>query len=102
MAIKAGAHFGSTLYIGQLTSGRLEVTALGDEVNECARVQETARGGALLATKDLLERLDEQVARRLGLDLTGVGYMALADVNGASPKAVRDAGSLSVLALRLS
>lgn len=101
VAINAGAHWGSTLYIGQLTSGRLEVTALGNEVNECARVQESARGGTLLATKDLLERLEDRDASRLGLELTTVAYTALADVDGVSPKAVRDAGSLSVLRLPL-
>jgi class 3 adenylate cyclase len=101
VVINAGAHWGATLYIGQLTSGRLEVTALGDEVNECARLQESARGETLLATKDLLERVEDQAARRLGIDLVGVQYMALADVDGATPKAVQDAGSLSVLPLSL-
>lgn len=101
VVINAGAHWGSTLYIGQLTSGRLEVTALGDEVNECARLQESARGGTLLATKDLLERLEDQAVRRLELDLAGVQYTALADVDGATPKAVHDAGSLSVMPLSL-
>lgn len=101
VVINAGAHWGSTLYIGQLTSGRLEVTALGDEVNECARLQESARGGTLLATKDLLERLEDQAVRSLGLDPAGVQYTALADVDGATPKAVHDAGSLSVLPLSL-
>ena len=99
VTINAGAHWGSTLYIGQLTSGRLEVTALGDEVNECARVQEVARGGTLLATKDLLERLDDRDAYRLGLDPGAVVYTPLADLDGVSPKAVRDAGALSVLRL---
>ena len=99
VAINAGIHWGSTLYIGQLTSGRLEVTALGDEVNECARLQEAARGGTLLATKDLLERLEDGDADRLGLDLAAVTYTPLADLDGVSPKAVRDAGALSVLRL---
>jgi class 3 adenylate cyclase len=99
VAINAGAHWGSTLYIGQLTSGRLEVTALGDEVNECARVQEAARGGTLLATKSLLERLDDRDANMLGLDFAAVAYTPLANLDGVSPKAVRDAGSLSVLRL---
>lgn len=101
VTINAGAHWGSTLYIGQLTSGRLEVTALGDEVNECARVQESAHGGTLLATKDLLERLEDRDARSLGLDLAAVAYSELADIDDISPKALRDAGSLSVLELPL-
>ena len=99
VTINAGAHWGSMIYIGQLTSGRLEVTALGDEVNECARVQEAARGGTLLVTKDLLERLDDRDENRLGLDLAAVGYTPLADLDGVSPKAVHDAGALSVLRL---
>jgi class 3 adenylate cyclase len=102
VAINAGAHWGSMPYIGQLTSGRLEVTALGDEVNECARVQEAARAGTLLATKDLLERLDDQDANRLGLDLAAVAYTALADLDGVPPKVIRDAGALSVLRLPYS
>ncbi len=101
VAIHAGAHWGSTLYIGQLTSGRLEVTALGEEVNQCARIQETALGGTLLTSKDLLERLEKPDLNRLGLDLTAVAYAALADLEGVSPKAVRDAGLLSVLSLPL-
>jgi class 3 adenylate cyclase len=45
--------------MGQVvTGGRLGVTALGDEVNECARMKQTATGGALLASKALIERLD--------------------------------------------
>ena len=97
--LKVGVHWGSTLYMGQLTGGRLEVTALGDEVNACARVQETARGDSVLATKDLLERLDEIAAERLGLDPGGLSYVALGEVEGASPKALRDAGGLAVTAL---
>jgi class 3 adenylate cyclase len=57
--LRVGAHWGGTLYMGQvITGGRLEVTALGDEVNECARMEQTATGGALLASKALIERLD--------------------------------------------
>ena len=45
--INAGVHWGGALYLGQVvTGGRLEVTALGDEVNECARIQQSARDGA--------------------------------------------------------
>jgi len=39
LRINIGLHWGGTLYMGQVvTGGRLEVTALGDEVNEAARV----------------------------------------------------------------
>ena len=41
------------------------MTALGDEVNECARIQQSARDGALLASKPLVERLDPE--RRAGV-----------------------------------
>ena len=56
--LNVGVHWGSTLYMGQVvTGGRLEVTALGDEVNECARIQQSARDGAVLASKAVIERL---------------------------------------------
>ena len=97
--LNIGAHWGGTLYIGQLTSGRLEVAALGDEVNECARVQESARGGAVLLTKDLLERLDPADARRFEIDPAGVTYTTLSEIDGISEKALKDAGMLSVVSL---
>ncbi len=56
--MNVGAHWGPALYMGQIvTGGRLEVTALGDEVNEAARVQQSARDGEILATKSLVEQL---------------------------------------------
>ena len=98
LALNVGLHWGGTLYMGQITGGRFEVTALGDEVNECARVQESARGGGLLATKDLLERLDQSDARRLGVHPAAVVYTPLREL-GVSDKAVRDAGDLAVASL---
>ena len=93
-------HWGGTLYIGQLvTGGRLEVTALGDEVNECARVQDAARDGVILATKALVERLTDDDADHLGLDRDRILYRTIAELPGASEKAVRDAGSLPVATL---
>ena len=97
--LNVGAHWGATLYMGQVTGGRLEVTALGDEVNECARVQESAHGGSVLVTKDLLERLDESDMRRLAIVPSAISYKALAEIEGVSEKAVRDAGGLAVTAL---
>jgi class 3 adenylate cyclase len=94
------AHWGATLYMGQVaTSGRLEVTALGDEVNECARLQEAARGGLLLASKPLLERLDELDAHALGVDPVALAYRLVADLPGVPDKARRDAGSVAVVEL---
>ena len=96
-----GLHWGGTLYIGQVvTGGRIEVTALGDEVNEAARIQQGARDGALLASKPLLERLDGAEAERLGLALDELTYTTLGELPGASEKALRDAGSIAVTDLR--
>jgi class 3 adenylate cyclase len=95
--VNIGLHWGATLVIGQIvTGGRLEVTALGDEVNEAARVQEVARGGQLLATKDLIERLPARAAETLDLDIDGLAYEILAEIPGAGEKARRDAGGLAV------
>ncbi|HEX8205125.1 MAG TPA: adenylate/guanylate cyclase domain-containing protein [Solirubrobacteraceae bacterium] len=91
-------HWGATLYIGQVaTSGRLEVTALGDEVNECARIQEAAHGGALLATKALVERLDPEQARAEGIDPAALRYRLVSELPDAGEKAVRDAGGIAVV-----
>ena len=62
IVVRAGLHWGATLYIGSIvTSGRSEVTALGDEVNEAARMEACASGGRALASKPLLERLNTEV-----------------------------------------
>jgi class 3 adenylate cyclase len=98
--INIGVHWGATLYMGQIaTSGRLEVTALGDEVNECARIQEAARGGQLLASKPLLERLDADDAARLGIDPAAIVYGLVSELPGAGEKTRRDAPSLAVAEL---
>ena len=98
--INIGIHWGATLYIGQIaTSGRLEVTALCDEVNECARIQEAASGGQLLASKALLERLDVEDAVDVDVNAQELVYQLVAELPGASEKARRDAGSLAVAEL---
>jgi class 3 adenylate cyclase len=98
--INIGVHWGATLYMGQIaTSGRLEVTALGDEVNECARIQEAARGGQLLASKPLLERLDADDAARLGIEPATIVYSLASELPGAGEKTRRDAPSLAVAEL---
>lgn len=95
--LNIGLHWGATLYMGQLvTGGRLEVAALGDEVNECARIQECARDGITLATKALLERLDSADSLALGIDPSGLAYMTVGSIEGASAKALRDVGALAV------
>lgn len=98
--INVGIHWGGALYMGQLvTGGRLEATALGDEVNECARIQETAAGGKILASKALVERLLDDDARAIGIDPDTVLYRTIGDTEGASPKAKRDAGGIPVTPL---
>ena len=101
LKINAGVHWGGALYLGQvITGGRLEVTALGDEVNECARIQQSARDGVLLASKPLVERLDPEDAHALGLDPLAIMYRTVGELPGVTPKAVRDAGGVPVVAMR--
>src|ERR1039457_5061826 len=58
LSLRFGLHWGATLYVGRiLTAGRSEVTALGDEVNETARIEACATGGRTPASKSLIERL---------------------------------------------
>lgn len=95
--MKVGLHWGGTLYMGQLVpGGRLDVTALGDEVNEAARVQESAEPGKTLATKQLLERLESHDAQTLGIDLETTRFTLLSELSNSSEKARRDAGALAV------
>jgi len=95
-----GLHWGGSLYVGQIATGaRTEVTALGDQVNETARIEACAGGGRMLASKDLLERLDSDDAAALDLDLGRLTYTTLADLNSATGKAQRDAPTLAVCEL---
>ena len=97
ITVRAGLHWGATLYIGSIiTSGRSEVTALGDEVNEAARIEACASGGRALASKALLERLNNDDAAALDLDPNNVSYTQLADLDTATEKARRDAPAVAV------
>jgi class 3 adenylate cyclase len=97
VTLNVGVHWGGALYMGQVvTGGRLEVTALGDEVNECARIQESARDGVVLASKPLIERLDPDHAKRVGIDPDTASYVTVAELPGAPEKAKRDAGAIPV------
>jgi class 3 adenylate cyclase len=98
--INVGIHWGGTLYMGQLvTGGRLEVTALGDEVNECARIQQAARDGDVLASKAIIEHVSSEGARELGFDPDLVLYRTISELPGAPEKSVKDAGGLSITIL---
>jgi class 3 adenylate cyclase len=97
LIMRFGLHWGATLYVGQIaTSGRTEVTALGDEVNEGARIEACATGGRALASKELLERLEPDDAQALNLDPDRTIYTPLADLPTATDKARRDAPAIAV------
>jgi class 3 adenylate cyclase len=94
--VNVGLHWGATLTIGQVSSyGRLEVTALGDEMNEAARIEAAATNGRILASKDLLERLAPEDADALELDLAQMHFKAVSSL-GADAKVLRDAGQVAV------
>jgi class 3 adenylate cyclase len=96
--MRVGIHWGSSLYIGQLVpGGRLDVTALGDAVNECARIQESAPPDQTLASKELIERLSDDDAAALGLDPGKFRYEPLAKMADASEKAIAAAGTVAVI-----
>lgn len=98
--LNVGVHWGSTLMVGQVaTSGRLEVTALGDQMNEGARIEAAAKDGAILASKELVERLDSGDAEATGIDPDAITYTPLGELEGASDKAIRDAGAIPVAAI---
>jgi class 3 adenylate cyclase len=97
LVMRFGLHWGATVYVGQITTrGRSEVTALGDEVNEGARIEACATGGRALASKELLERLDSEDATALSLEPSRLTYTPLAELPTATEKARRDAPAIAV------
>ena len=97
VSFRFGLHWGATPYVGRITTaGRTEVTALGDEVNEAARIEACATGGRTIASKVLIERLDPVDAEILGIDPDRATYTPLADLATATDKARRDAPSIAV------
>ncbi len=95
-----GLHWGASLFMGQLVpGGRLDVTALGDSVNECARIQEAAGGGVVLASKQLVEQLMPHDASKVGVELDKLVYRPISELDNVSPKAIRDAGLIPVARL---
>lgn len=100
LVMRFGLHWGSTIHIGNITTAaRFEVTALGDEVNEAARIESCATGGRTLVSKALMERLDDQAASALGIDRDHLTYTLLADLATATEKARRDAPAIAVCEL---
>jgi class 3 adenylate cyclase len=100
LRLRFGLHWGSTLYVGRiLTRGRSEVTALGDEMNETARIEACATRGRMFASKALIERLNRADADALGLETTHTTYIPLTDLPSATDKARRDAPSIAVCEL---
>lgn len=95
--MRVGLHWGGSLFVGQLIpGGRLDVTALGDEVNECSRIQEVASTDQTLASKQLVEQLSDDDAAALGVDLEKLSYTTVSEFDDASEKAARDAGTIPV------
>ena len=97
VSFRFGLHWAATPYVGRITTaGRTEVTALGDEVNEAARIEASATGGRTIASKVLIERLDPVDAEILGIDPDRAHIHPLADLATATDKARRDAPSIAV------
>ncbi len=97
VVLRFGLHWGANLFVGQIaTRGRTEVTALGDQVNETARVEACATGGHMLASKDLIERLAPDDATALNIDPDTLTYTPLSDLPTATEKARRDAPAIAV------
>ncbi len=97
VVLRFGLHWGANLYVGNIsTAGRSEVNALGDGVNEAARIEACASGGLALASKDLVERLEPDSAAALGLDPDRITYTPLGDLATATEKARRDAPAIAV------
>ena len=100
LTMRFGLHWGATLYVGRIsTAGRTEITALGDEVNEAARIEACATGGRTLASKNLVERLTPDAAGALGLNLDRITYTELGQLVTATEKARRDAPSIAICEL---
>jgi class 3 adenylate cyclase len=98
--LRIGLHWSTDPYIGRLlTSGRTKVTALGQEVNEGARIEACAPAGGILASKALLERLDAEDAKVLGIDPADTQYLPLAELSNAPEKVRLDAPALAVTRL---
>lgn len=100
LVVRFGLHWGDDVFIGQIsTIARSEVTALGEDVNVTARIEASATGGRILASAELLGRLDPDDAAALGLDRDAVAFTPLGDLVTATAKARRDAPAIAVCEL---
>jgi len=100
LVMRFGLHWGSTVFIGKIsTVARSEVTALGDAVNETARIEACATGGRVLASKSLIERLDHEDAAALDIDPEQLTYSHLGELAAATAKVRRDAPAIAVCEL---
>jgi class 3 adenylate cyclase len=68
-------------------------------MNETARIEGVAHGGALLASKHLVERLAGPAAADLGIDPDAVAYTTVAELAPDDAKAIRDAGTIAIARL---
>jgi class 3 adenylate cyclase len=75
------------------------VTALGEDVNATARIEASATGGRILASEQLLDRLDPGDAAALDIDPEHVTRTPLGDLDTATRKARRDAPAIAVCEL---
>lgn len=100
VVVRFGLHWGASVFIGNIsTAARSEVTALGVEVNEAARIEACGTGGRILASKPLVERLTVDDGAAIGVDPDRLGYTQLADLPTATEKARRDAPAIPVCEL---
>jgi class 3 adenylate cyclase len=100
LVVRFGLHWGSTVFIGNIsTTARAEVTALGDEVNETARIEQSATGGRILASKALIEHLNAEDAAAVDVDADHMVYEQLGELDTATHKARKDAPAIAVCEL---
>jgi len=88
--LNVGVHWGGTLFIGQVSSeGRLEITALGDEMNEGARIEQLPPGAGTVTGIEIADRAAVRRRRvwHWALDTQAVSYEIIADIAGVSTKA---------------
>jgi hypothetical protein len=90
-------HWADAIYLGQVTTrSRLEITALGRELDECAWIQQWARGGEVLASNGLIEQLSARHAMRLGLRRERLVFRALDTPPPAAMASGEDGSVISV------